>query len=355
MRPSTLLDSRHTSNQRVMDVLVCGGRGTQKAPPVGAGADVVLCDVSDSVIMRACSYVNYYVLCLVCWILLGITGVSTRSHSLVKRLNGLYTGPYFDTSSPQNITAQLGTHAYLPCKVRQLGNKSVSWIRKRDAHILTVDRYTFIADERFQAFYLDGQDTWTLQVKYVQPRDAGEYECQVSTEPKMSYFIKLNVVVPKIEIMGDRDIYVKTGSTVTLRCVIKQSLEEPSYVFWYHESGRVLIYQQGKLEMRKERVDSDTVSSLIIHTARREDSGNYTCSPSNLDSASVQLHVLNGEHPAAIQRGISSAPGGSGALWWLGGAVTLSSSHGERTFILAILVFLAVFVQTLHSYSGSLR
>jgi hypothetical protein len=48
--------------------------------------------------------------------------------------------------------------------VKQLGNKSVSWIRRRDAHILTVDRYTFIADERFQAFLVEASNTWTLQV-----------------------------------------------------------------------------------------------------------------------------------------------------------------------------------------------
>lgn len=54
-----------------------------------------------------------------------VSGVSTRSHSLVKRFDGIYTGPYFDSNSPTNITAQLGSHAYLPCKVRQLGNKSV--------------------------------------------------------------------------------------------------------------------------------------------------------------------------------------------------------------------------------------
>lgn len=81
--------------------------------------------------------------------------------------------------------------------MKQLGNKSVSWIRKKDiltAHILTVDRYTFIADDRFQAFLVEATDTWTLQIKYVQARDAGQYECQVSTEPKMSHFITLNVV-----------------------------------------------------------------------------------------------------------------------------------------------------------------
>ncbi|KAF3420578.1 hypothetical protein E2986_11910 [Frieseomelitta varia] len=286
--------------------------------------------------MRRSSYVNYYVLCLVCWILLGITGVSTRSHSLVKRFDGIYTGPYFDSNTPTNITAQLGSHAYLPCKVRQL------------------DRTMFIPDERFQALFVDASDTWTLQVKYVQARDEGEYECQISTDPKKSHIIKLNIVVPKIEIIGDRDMYVKTGSTVAIRCVIKQSLEGPFYVFWYHEGDRVLDYQLNKIDIQTKRIDHDTVSSLIIHKAKREDSGNYTCSPSSLDSASVQLHVLNGEHPAAIQRGISSAPGGCPTLWWLAGVVTLYSSHGSRLFVLVLLILMVLYSKN-PSYFASER
>ncbi|XP_031336006.1 hemicentin-1-like isoform X2 [Photinus pyralis] len=226
----------------------------------------------------------------------------------VKRFTGLYTGPYFDPTTTANITTQLGTHAYLPCRVKQLGNKSVSWIRRRDAHILTVDRYTFIADERFQAFLVEATDTWTLQVKYVQARDAGQYECQVSTEPKMSHFIVLNVVVPKIEILGESDIFVKSDSKVTLKCVITQSLEEPAYIFWYHDGERVLNYDRNAIDIRMERIGSDTtVSTLTIYHSVPQDSGNYTCSSSNLESSSVLLHVLNGEHPAAIQRGKNSA------------------------------------------------
>jgi len=203
-------------------------------------------------------------------------------------------------------------------------------------------------------------------------------------EPPLSNTFAL-VAVPKIEILGDRDMYVKTGSTVAIRCVIKQSLEGPFYVFWYHEGDRVLNYQLAKIDIQTKRIDQDTVSSLVIHNARREDSGNYTCSPSNLDSASVQLHVLNGEweqgskaretrsrsgsrfslqlcracdrlaecehirihfageHPAAIQRGISSAPGGCPTLWWLAGVVTLYSRHGSRLFVLLLLILMVLY------------
>lgn len=100
-------------------------------------------------------------------------------------------------------------------------NKSVSWVRVRDDHILSVDQITFIADERFHAYHatengatqssaistlsnqrrqsagatqktsnnghhnnsnnnsttINTNAPWTLQIKYVQARDAGLYEC----------------------------------------------------------------------------------------------------------------------------------------------------------------------------------
>lgn len=124
------------------------------------------------------------------------------------------------------------------------------------------------------------------QVKYVQARDAGVYECQVGTEPKMSHFVQLNVVgeflfscsslpnlnycsqtqytcyvyltVPKIEIVGESDLFVKAGSTVSLKCIITQSLEEPAYIFWYHNDERVLNYDRDLIEIRMERVAPDT-------------------------------------------------------------------------------------------------
>nr|CAH7742987.1 unnamed protein product [Callosobruchus chinensis] len=55
--------------------------------------------------------------------------------------------------------------------------------------------YTYTSDQRFQANHHPETDEWTLQIKWAQKRDAGIYECQISTQPVRSYFVNLNVVV----------------------------------------------------------------------------------------------------------------------------------------------------------------
>lgn len=67
-------------------------------------------------------------------------------------------------------------------------------MRKRDLHILTVGILTYTNDQRFQSLHTEGSDEWTLRITSPQPRDSGTYECQVSTEPKISQTFRLNVV-----------------------------------------------------------------------------------------------------------------------------------------------------------------
>nr|XP_043067603.1 hemicentin-2 [Drosophila bipectinata] len=223
--------------------------------------------------------------------------------SALSATNGLVE-PYLDGYATSNVTTQIGTHAYLPCRVKQLGNKSVSWIRLRDGHILTVDRAVFIADQRFLAIKQPDK-YWTLQIKYVQARDAGSYECQVSTEPKVSARVQLQVVVPRTEILGDPDRYVKAGSNVVLRCIVRGALEPPTFIMWYHGA------EQLAADSRRHRIQLDpnlpeatgdglsTIGSLIIESAKKRDTGNYTCSPSNSPSATVTLNIINGESSAS--------------------------------------------------------
>lgn len=77
-------------------------------------------------------------------------------------------------------------------------------------------------------------------------------------------FILLKFTVPKIEIVGESDLYVKAGSTVSLRCVITRSLEEPAYIFWYRDSERVLNYDKSLIDIRMERVGPDTTVSTYF-------------------------------------------------------------------------------------------
>ncbi|KMY89647.1 uncharacterized protein LOC27208814 isoform X2 [Drosophila simulans] len=106
-----------------------------------------------------------------------------------------YPPPVFDFGMPRNITTRTGHTAAINCRVDNLGDKSVSWIRKRDLHILTAGILTYTSDERFKVVRTADSKDWTLHVKYAQPRDSGIYECQVNTEPKISMAFRLNVIV----------------------------------------------------------------------------------------------------------------------------------------------------------------
>ncbi|TMW48232.1 hypothetical protein DOY81_006688, partial [Sarcophaga bullata] len=101
---------------------------------------------------------------------------------------------YFGTTNSTVIATQIGATAHIPCIVHHIGECLVSWIRKKDYHLLTVGLTTYSSDERFSATHLKHSEDWTLQIKFVQQRDAGIYECQVSTHPPTSIFLHLLVV-----------------------------------------------------------------------------------------------------------------------------------------------------------------
>ncbi|XP_065566165.1 zwei Ig domain protein zig-8-like isoform X3 [Artemia franciscana] len=216
------------------------------------------------------------------------------------------SGPSFDLTTPREVTVLVGKTAFLSCSVRNRGNKTVSWIRHRDVHILTVGRYTYTSDQRFTALHHRHNDEWTLQIKYCQARDSGLYECQINTQPHRSLFVNLNVIVPKATILGGPDVHVDHGSRINLTCIIQYSPEPPAYVFWYHHDQVLsLDSPRGGISILTEK-GPITTSSLLIQKARVSDTGKYSCSPSNADVSSVNVHVLNGEKPAAMQSGTTS-------------------------------------------------
>jgi hypothetical protein len=79
--------------------------------------------------------------------------------------NALDRGPFFERTASKNVTALVGNTAYLNCRVRNLGNRTVTWIRHRDLHLLTVGKMTYTSDQRFQTVHNPYTDDWSLKVR----------------------------------------------------------------------------------------------------------------------------------------------------------------------------------------------
>ncbi|XP_014241815.1 neural cell adhesion molecule 1-like isoform X1 [Cimex lectularius] len=238
------------------------------------------------------------------------------------------TEPTFDNNTVVNNTVQLGGTAFLHCRVRNLGERTITWVRRRDWHILTSGVFTYTNDERFQVLHAEGSDDWTLQIKYVQKKDNGTYECQVATGAGiMSHFVNLDIVVPEAFIVGATEYHVVLGGTINLVCVIEKSPTPPQYVLWYHNS-KMINYDtsRGGVQVRTEQ-GQKTESHLTIHDAKYTDSGNYTCSASNTQPAYIHVFVSEGDKMAAISRRKSSSSGPiiSAAVWYILLPLMLSS------------------------------
>ena len=138
--------------------------------------------------------------------------------------------PEFSEPEDKVYTVQEGMTAFLECRVRHLGNGSVSWVREKDRRILAVDREVFISDPRLNI--KQQNDLWSLNIQNVMAEDEGGYQCQVSAETVLSKMIELEVLVPRVEILPPSERHVKVGSKVVMLCVVNHVLERPSHVAW---------------------------------------------------------------------------------------------------------------------------
>ncbi|XP_071535605.1 zwei Ig domain protein zig-8-like [Panulirus ornatus] len=233
-------------------------------------------------------------------------------------------GPAADT-----VTVEEGETAKLPCVVLHLNDRAVTWLRSRDLHILTAGHHTYSADQRFQVVHAEGSEEWTLVVRYAQLRDAGVYECQVNTEPKLSRHVTLKVHDPgasstvtktkvfvanntastkdgdlRVEIQGPRELYIEEGSSLSLVCVVTSSQGPSTLVYWYHDTSLIDYNSpRGGVNLKIDRGRGETTTRLVVSSVGPGDSGMYSCVPQGSHPATVLVHVQKGEHEAAIQQG----------------------------------------------------
>ncbi|KAK8394323.1 hypothetical protein O3P69_006492 [Scylla paramamosain] len=236
-------------------------------------------------------------------LLTGLAGV--RSEGLIPPPPLVTDQPYFDPSMSTTLTAHVGRRAELHCRVHSIGNRTVSWIRGRDLRILTVGRYTYTTDLRYEALHQDGTNQWTLRITSAQPRDEGTYECQISTKPVKAFTVFLKVLEPRGEILGSPDLYVQKASMINLTCILHDLPEPPEYVLWYHEN-KSISYSSSRGGVSMVVVKGPTTTShLLITSATTQDAGLYTCAPADLSTTHIRVYVLDGEDAAATLKNTS--------------------------------------------------
>jgi len=252
--------------------------------------------------------------------------------------------PEFSDGYPVNLTVQRESSAFLDCPVKNPGDRPVSyplisWVRIRDWHILTNGLVRFTTDDRFNVLYREGSFNWVLQIKFVQDRDGGIYECQVSTATgTISRRVQVQVVYPEAYIKGGEEYHVDEGSPISLTCVLDSTPSPPQYIFWYHNDRMVNYHVERGVKVETYTTNQETTESkLSFSNASKRDEGNYTCSPSNSVPATVQLYVTKRNSLSAdpvMKQAVSAES--KAALPYLGlnsfviflvaGIITLSSS-----------------------------
>lgn len=251
--------------------------------------------------------------------------------------------PIFEPTAP-NVTGFVGQTVYLPCRVRKLADKVVSWMRIRDLHILTAGTVAFSSDARFHPQHTPGSDAWTLRLDNVKKTDSGIYECQVNTEPKIMYAIRLSVrepdkpegydephsqqtrisyesTAPVAAIMGPREQRVPSGSTITLRCVISSPYQtRPIRGVQWLQDNKLLTFQaaRGGINVETEKGAAQTVSELTLAAVTEDDTGRYSCRPAEGRLDTVMLIVEPGERTEAMQRDAGYISSGNDVNHWSG-------------------------------------
>lgn len=200
--------------------------------------------------------------------------------------------PYFVNTSRSLIYTTVGRTVILECRVRNLGNRAVSWIRQSDLHILTVGETSYTNSLKFFPTHPPGSDEWNLRITNPGLADSGTYECQINTEPKRSRLYHLDVVISKAKIHGDRDVFVQEGSDINLTCTALSTPEQPERVTWRHNNLDLHRSTRGGIAIVTEKRRRTSV--LLMYRAVSTDTGNYSCEPSNAESDTVQVHVLEG-------------------------------------------------------------
>ncbi|XP_013192011.2 obscurin [Amyelois transitella] len=246
------------------------------------------------------------------------------------------------TGTPPALVLAAGSSAELDCRVLHLADKAISWVRSRDLQILSHSGAVFTADPRVSVSVsgagsgaASGATRHTLRIERLRLADAGRYECQVNTEPKMSQFFNLTVldeVVPEtvVSAVGGRAVRGRAGGAATLACEARyepapRRLPLPAlHIRWYFGDQPIDSQSnRGGVSLDTDRWAGRCVSRLTLAALSARDAGRYRCVAGRV-ADTLRLDVAPSTEESlmeAMQRdqsataGLSAGATSSVALW----------------------------------------
>ncbi|XP_050686688.1 hemicentin-1-like [Eriocheir sinensis] len=222
-------------------------------------------------------------------------------------------GPHLLPDLPTNISVTAGRLATLPCRVANLKGRAVSWIRHEDLKVLATDGITFTSDTRLQvrAWRTGAVWAWDLEIHEATLGDAGVYECQVNTRPKISHLVTLHVHMGGAVIPGPSEVYVETGSRLLLTCWVQAPPRPPGPITWLHDQEPIHANGgRGGVSLHVAQEGAKASARLSLTSVTAQDAGNYTCQPESLEPAQVTVFVLQDEEPRAMHHDAAVRGGG---------------------------------------------
>lgn len=236
---------------------------------------------------------------------------------------GSLSGPWFDmTEDERDVTGIAGKVTHLVCRIKNLGNHTISWVRHRDTNLLTIGLLTFTKDRRISAIHRSSSEDWVLEIRATRLSDKGLYECQISTTPVRSYVMHLSVAEPSVTLRGVGELHVKDGSRIEISCEIANFPRPITFVTWYKDGKSLHGSPRHRVSLRPKPAPPtnssssassssssypDFVSSIVVEHATEVDSGKYGCDSEAGESGLTDVHVITGETRAGLQVNAASA------------------------------------------------
>ncbi|XP_034068422.1 protein turtle homolog A isoform X2 [Gymnodraco acuticeps] len=191
--------------------------------------------------------------------------------------------PVFIKTPPTFVEVLLGDSLTLSCGAHGNPRPTVVW-HKDESRI----------EKHEKIKVLNG----TLSLASVERNVSGTYKCHVSnSEGNLTHFLQLQVKGPPIIIISPEDTTLNMSQDAVLQCQADAYPSNLSYE-WLKQGQNVY-----HIESLKTRVKVLVDGTLLIPNLIPEDTGNYTCIPTNglLTPPSASAH-LKVKHPARVVR-----------------------------------------------------